>query len=169
MPRAQGTPSAPDVARRIVGFVADPAGDWIVRLDCGHRRHIRHRPPLTDYPWIGDAAERAARVGAAIECERCGRGELPDDAAPYRTTGEFDETTLPAGLRRDHRTAVGVWGRAEVLAGSLRFVMPVLAIDRVIETGDHAVIPPELAHRVEPLGRMRMRVVFLRVPVSGVP
>jgi tellurite methyltransferase len=60
-----------------------------------------------------------------------------------------------------------VWGRAEVLAGRLRFVMPVLAVDRVIEAGDHAIIPPELPHRVEPLGAVRMRVVFLRVPASG--
>jgi len=155
------------VSRNILGFAADAAGDWIASLDCGHRRHIRHRPPLSEYPWISDAAGRAARVGAPIECDRCGRGELPDGAAAYRTTDEFDEVTLPAGLRRDHNTRPGVWGRAEVLAGRLRFVMPALAVDRVIEAGDHAIIPPELPHHVEPVGPMRMRVVFLRVPASG--
>jgi len=148
----------------MLAFEADAAGDWIARLDCGHRRHIRHHPPLADYPWIVDAAGRAARVGAEIECERCRRGEVPDGAAPYRTTDEFDETTLPAGLRRDHTTRAGVWGRVEVLAGQLRFVMPALAVDRVIEAGGHAIIPPELPHLVEPLGPVRMRVVFLRVP-----
>jgi len=152
------------IPRRILGFATDAAGDWIARLDCGHRRHVRHRPPLSDYPWIDDPAGRAARVGAAIECDRCGRGELPDRAASYRTTDAFDETTLPAGLRREHTTRAGVWGRAEVLAGSMRFVMPALAIDRVIEAGDHAIIPPEVPHHVEPLGPMRMQVVFLRVP-----
>lgn len=155
------------IPRHILGFETDVAGDWLASLDCGHRRHIRHRPPLSEYPWVLDAAGRAARVGASIECDRCGRGELPDGAAPYRTTDEFDETTLPAGLRREHTTRAGVWGRAEVLAGRLRFVMPVLAVDRVIAAGDHAIIPPELPHRVEPLGAVRMRVVFLRVPASG--
>lgn len=162
MPRV----AARTIARSILGFTADAAGDWIARLDCGHRRHIRHRPPLSEYPWIMDAAVRAARIGAPIECDRCGRGELPDDAAPYKTTAEFDETTLPAGLRRDHTTRAGVWARAEVLAGQLRFVMPALAEDRVIAAGDHAIIPPELPHHVEPLGPVRLRVVFLRVPAD---
>lgn len=165
MSRATNTPSASTaVPRRILGFEQDPIGEWITHLDCGHRRHVRHRPPLSDYPWLADAAGRAARIGAEIECERCGRGELPDAAAAYRTTDEFDEQTLPAGLRRDHTTRAGVWGRVEVLAGRLRFVMPVLAIDRVIEAGGHAIIPPELPHHVEPVGSVRMRVVFLRVP-----
>lgn len=168
MSRATDTPVIPSVAvpRRILGFERDAVADWIAQLDCGHRRHIRHRPPWTEYPWIDDEAGRAAKVGAEIECERCGRRELPDGAAPYRTTDEYDEATLPAGLRRDHTTRMGVWGRAEVLAGRLRFVMPVLAVDQVIDAGGHAIIPPELPHHVEPLGPVRMRVVFLRVPPS---
>lgn len=140
------------------------ASDWIVRLDCGHRRHVRHRPPISSYPWLLDEAARAAKIGETIECQRCARLELPDDAAPYRSTDVFDETTLPAGLRRAHTTKTGVWGRAEVLSGRLRFVMPVLGVDRVVEAGEHAIIPPELEHHVEPLGPVRMRVVFLRAP-----
>lgn len=166
------TPDSPaarprPVPRRMLGFDLDAGGDWVAALACGHRRHIRHRPPLADYPWIGDPDARAARVGADIECERCGRGELPDGAVAYRTTDEFDERTLPAGLRRDHTTRAGVWGRAEVLAGRLRFVMPALGIDRELAAGEHAIIPPELPHHVLPLGPVRMRVVFLRVPPAG--
>jgi tellurite methyltransferase len=156
--------SSPDIAvpRRILGFERDASDAWIARLDCGHRRHVRHRPPLSDYPWIADADGRAARIGAAIECERCRRCELPDGAAPYRTTDEFDEATLPAGLRRDHATRPGVWARVEVLAGRLRFVMPALAVDRVLAADEHVIIPPELPHHVEPLGPVRLRIVFLR-------
>lgn len=157
------------VPRRILGFERDAAGEWIVHLDCGHRRHVRHRPPLSDYPWLGDAAARAARVGAEIECGRCGRGELPDGAATYRTTDVFDETTLPAGLRRDHTIRAGSWGRVEVLAGRLRFVMPALAVDRELTEGEHAIIPPEVPHHVAPLGPVRMRVVFLRAPAPDLP
>jgi tellurite methyltransferase len=153
----------PVVPRRMLGFTADEQGDWVARLDCGHRRHIHHRPPLADYPWITDEAARAARIGQSIECQRCARAELPSDATAYRTTAEFDEHTLPAGLRRAHATKTGVWGRAEVLAGRLRFVMPALAIDTIVEAGGHAIIPPEIEHHVEPLGPLRMRVVFLRV------
>lgn len=89
---------------------------------------------------------------------------LPVDADVYRTTDVFDETTLPAGLRRAHTTRAGVWGRVEVLSGRLRFVMPAFAVDAVIEAGSHAIIPPEIEHHVEPLGPVRMRVAFLRTP-----
>ncbi|WP_443028688.1 DUF1971 domain-containing protein [Sphingopyxis sp. Root214] len=40
---------------------------------------------------------------------------------PYRSTPIFDETTLPAGLRREHRTKVGVWGVIRVLEGWLHY------------------------------------------------
>jgi Domain of unknown function (DUF1971) len=30
-------------------------------------------------------------------------------AVPYKCTSVFDENTLPAGLRREHRTKPGVW------------------------------------------------------------
>jgi tellurite resistance-related uncharacterized protein len=33
----------------------------------------------------------------------------------------FDENTLPAGLRRGHRTKPGVWGVMRVLDGPLRY------------------------------------------------
>jgi tellurite resistance-related uncharacterized protein len=33
----------------------------------------------------------------------------------------FDENTLPAGLRRGHRTKPGVWGVIRVLDGPLRY------------------------------------------------
>ena len=157
------------VPRRILGFARDADGDWVARLDCGHRRHIRHRPPLADYPWIADAAGRAGKIGAEIECERCARAELPGDAAAYRTTTVFDEATLPTGLRRDHTTGAGVWGRVELLAGRLRFVMPALATDQIIEAGGHAIIPPGLPHHVEPLGPLRLQIVFLRVPAPSDP
>lgn len=146
----------------MLAFETDAAGEWVARLDCGHRRHVRHRPPLADYPWILDDTARAHKIGAAIECERCARAELPDGAAVYRTTDVFDEASLPAGLRRAHTTRAGVWGRVEVLSGWLRFVMPILAIDRELAAGDAAVIPPELEHHVEPLGPVRLRVAFLR-------
>src|SRR5690606_16158914 len=134
---------------------------------CGHRRHVRHRPPLSEYPWVVDDAAREAKRGATIECARCARLELPDGAAPYRTTDAFDEVTLPSGLRADHSTRAGVWGRVDVLSGQLRFVMPILGVDRVLSAGDHALIPPELVHHVEPLGPMRMRVTFLRAPAGA--
>jgi tellurite resistance-related uncharacterized protein len=43
---------------------------------------------------------------------------------PYRTTAIFDEETLPAALRREHRTKAGAWGIIRVLEGRLRLMFP---------------------------------------------
>lgn len=161
----------PAPPRRMLAFERDEGGEWVARLECGHRRHVRHRPPLSSYPWIADEAGRAAKIGASIECDRCARSEVPDEARVYRRTEIFDERSLPSGLRRPHRTRAGVWGRVDVLAGRLRLTMPALGIDAVIEAGDQAILPPELEHQVEPLGPVRLQIAFLRVgpdPAAGV-
>ena len=46
---------------------------------------------------------------------------IPTAPAPYKRTSVFDENTLPAGLRREHRTKPGVWGVIRVLEGRLRY------------------------------------------------
>lgn len=91
-------------------------------------------------------------------------GTLPDGLTLARTTDEFDEETVPAGLRRAHRVATGVWGRLQVRAGSLRFVWedgrPDEAVD--LDAGDSLVIPPDTPHRVEPGPGARFAVEFHR-------
>lgn len=59
----------------MVGFHCDEEGDWVAHLDCGHRQHVRHRPPFQNRPWVLDEAGRAARLGALLECPLCDRGE----------------------------------------------------------------------------------------------
>ncbi|MEO7410774.1 MAG: DUF1971 domain-containing protein, partial [Sphingomicrobium sp.] len=41
--------------------------------------------------------------------------------SPYKSTPVFDEKTLPAGLRKEHRTKPGVWGVIRMLEGRLRY------------------------------------------------
>lgn len=82
--------------------------------------------------------------------------------APYKSTPVFDETSLPAALRREHRTKDGVWGVIRVLEGELRLVLDdggdaggtILTPDRP------GLVQPQQPHHVEPLGRMRMQVEF---------
>jgi len=82
------------VRRVIVGFEADDAGDWVARLDCHHRQHIRHRPPIWSAPWIEDDVARARHVGAALACPLCDRCELPDGLVVVRTTATWNERTI---------------------------------------------------------------------------
>jgi tellurite resistance-related uncharacterized protein len=88
---------------------------------------------------------------------------------PYKSTPVFDEVTLPAGLRKEHRTKEGIWGVIQVLEGRLRY--------RVLEPGSEAILDPEhpglihpdQPHSVEPLGPMRMRVDFYTSPPDILP
>ena len=64
------------VERAIAGFEQDEAGDWVALLECGHRQHVRHRPPWRERPWVLTAEGRqrthrlAARVSALRRSER---------------------------------------------------------------------------------------------------
>ena len=57
--------------RQILGLRHDADGEWIAELSCGHRRHVRHRPPFFDEAWITTAAGRQARIGTLLDCRLC--------------------------------------------------------------------------------------------------
>ena len=149
--------------RRIVGFVQDDVVDWVARLDCFHRQHVRHDPPFRTAPWVLDETSRAERIGAELDCPLCDRAELPADLEVVRTTDTWDASTMPTGLRRAHRVAAGTWGRLRVTEGEVRFraeTDPV--IDTAVAAGADQPIPPEVPHEVEPGEQARFFVEFLR-------
>ncbi len=137
------------VQREITGFRSDEFGDWVADLACHHAQHVRHRPPLFERPWVQTATGRAEHIGTKLDCPLCDRAELPTDLVVVRTAGPFDETTMPAGLRRNHRVADGTWGLFRVLRGSAHFVMhTVPPIERYLVAGDCQPIPPGVLHAV---------------------
>lgn len=150
--------------RAIVGFRRDEAGEWIARLDCGHGQHVRHRPPFVNRPWAASAAGREGMIGGALDCARCDRMEWPDGLAAYRRTPEFDEATLPAGLKAEHATRVGTWGRIRVLSGVLRYSVgaPVGRSFR-LDPAAEGIVVPQVPHRVAPEGPVRFFVEFWRM------
>jgi tellurite resistance-related uncharacterized protein len=83
---------------------------------------------------------------------------------PYRSTPIFDETTLPAALRREHRTKPGVWGVVRVHSGQLKlsFIEPVET--RQLGPGECGLLLPDQPHFVEPVGAVRMQVDFYDQP-----
>ena len=149
--------------RAIVGFHLDPHGDWVADLGCGHGQHVRHRPPFVLRPWAVTEAGRAAMLGSELDCVRCDRMEWPDGLATYRRTPEFDEVSIPDGLRSEHATKRGVWGRIHVIEGGLRYHVdaPIHRSLRVCAASS-AVIVPEVRHRVEPDGAVRFFVELAR-------
>lgn len=95
--------------------------------------------------------------GAADSCAPQEGSSLP---APYKRTPVFDENTLPAGLRREHRTKPGVWGVIRVLDGRLRYQLIDPACEVVLDPDHPGLVLPDQPHLVEPLGPMRMQVEF---------
>lgn len=78
---------------------------------------------------------------------------------PYRTTAVFDETTLPAALRREHRTKAGAWGIIRLLEGALRLHFTD-GRQELLSPMAPGLVRPRETHWVEPIGAMRMQVEF---------
>jgi hypothetical protein len=75
------------VRRAMVGFEQDEQGDWVALLECGHRQHVRHRPPWQERAWVISEEGRRGRIGQPLECPWCddvqgddARGEGGDPA-----------------------------------------------------------------------------------------
>lgn len=151
--------------RSIIGFRLDDEGDWIAELDCRHGQHVRHRPPFITRPWVVTAAGREEKLGTTLDCVLCDRMEWPEGLAAYRRTMQFDQNSVPAGLKRKHATRAGIWGRLHVVAGTLLYhVEAPVGRTFPIAQGSFAVIVPELPHRVETSGPAQFFVEFWRTP-----
>jgi tellurite resistance-related uncharacterized protein len=150
------------VRRQIIGFHQDQVDDWVAELSCLHNQHVRHRPPFQERPWVTSDAGRAARLGQDLDCPLCDRAELPDGLDVTRTAGPFDAASLPAGLRRAHRVADGVWGRLFVMQGTAAISIDTdPPIRRRLAAGDSQPIPPGVPHAVSLDGPVRLTVDFL--------
>lgn len=65
--------------RAIRRFNQDELGDWVAELECGHARHVRHKPPWQNRPWVINEEGRSRMIGKQIECGLC---EHLKDQAP---------------------------------------------------------------------------------------
>jgi tellurite resistance-related uncharacterized protein len=84
-----------------------------------------------------------------------------------RTTSQWTETTMPAGLRRRHRLASGSWARITVRQGGLTLAManrPGRPIE--LTTGATQAIPPDVDHDVQPHPPVRFSIDFFSVDRS---
>ncbi len=147
--------------RLITGCKMDEHGDWVAFLNCGHRQHVRHRPPFEERPWVITEIERSKKIGKPMDCVRCDRFEMPDDFKAYRKTAEFNERTVPKSLRRDHSTKPGVWAKIQVIEGKLNYRIDAPGTQFELSPGvPGIVIPKGLAPcRTSRLGAVLRRVL----------
>jgi tellurite methyltransferase len=152
------------VIRTVVGFHQETDGNWVAELSCWHKQHVRHQPPFQERAWVLDSKGRADRVGSPIDCSLCERAELPAGLAVLDRAGPWDEASIPDALRHTHRTPQGRWGNLQVREGTVNFQFrpedtppgPVLHL----RAGSNQPIPPDLAHRVIPIGPVRLELEF---------
>lgn len=94
----------------------------------------------------------------------------PEGLHSYKRTPSFSETTVPAGLLNEHATKEGVWGLIHVEEGELRYMVTDARRERsrmtLTPATEPGVVEPTILHCVEPVGRVRFHVEFLR-PAQG--
>lgn len=148
--------------RTVTGFRQDAGGGWVATLSCRHGQHVQHRPPFQDRPWVLTSDGRDEHVGTDADCPLCDRAELPGSLRLARTAGPFDASSLPAGLRRAHRTAEGVWAVLRVREGSADVTIETdPPISARLGPGENQAIPPAVPHAVTPAGAVILEVDFL--------
>jgi tellurite resistance-related uncharacterized protein len=111
------------------------------------------------------AEGRHAEVGNTLDCPLCDRAELPDGVLLVRASPQWNERTMPPGLKRSHRIAGGTWGRIAVHSGSLRFAARTdPELNATVGPGSTQAIPPEVQHLVEPLDQVCFSIDFFTLP-----
>ncbi|MBA3538056.1 MAG: DUF1971 domain-containing protein [Deltaproteobacteria bacterium] len=152
-----------------------------------HLKHVRELTPPMFERWLELWSEtttavcspanasalqaKARRIGESLQLALEFHRDAPPSPAwrslpmiaqpvPYKRTAIFDQDTLPAALRKDHRTKAGVWGVIRVLDGSLvlHLTDPEEAV--VVDRQHPAVLRPEQLHHVEVQSPMRMQIEF---------
>lgn len=146
----------------ITGFTQDEQQDWVALLSCGHRQHVRHKPPFFPRPWVTSEEGRAERIGTEVECPYCDEELMPEGFQPFKRTPTFTQDSVPEPLLRDHKLGPGVWGKLIIERGVLRYRVGEQV--RELSPEQPGTIVSGLAHSVEPVGEVQFFVQFYRAP-----
>lgn len=87
---------------------------------------------------------------------------LPAGLQAYRRSIVFDQDSMPAGLRANHRTRAGVWAVITVLDGRLRLRTFDPPQEALLDAAHSGIAAPEQPHEVEPDGAVRFFLEFYR-------
>ena len=88
---------------------------------------------------------------------------IPENVKPYKRTPTFTETTVPAGLLKNHQTQKSVWGKLVVVKGEVEYTIETDPPEVVICSSDrHGVIEPQVLHRVRPIAGVEFYVEFYK-------
>lgn len=57
--------------QKIIDFHQDKEKHWVADLECGHKQHVRHDPPLVERLWVLSEEGRLNRLGQNLNCVVC--------------------------------------------------------------------------------------------------
>ena len=152
--------------RNILGFGRDDEGDWAARLASGHNRHVRHRPPFINRPWVVHAAGRASWLGRSFDCLRCDRLEWPArilEHCPPDHEFALAPDDAHNGILPYNGAPHGYWQEIEIEAGSALLHIPTLGVEQSLGPGANTAIPPALAFRLQALVAVRGHIRSYRL------
>lgn len=145
----------------IIGLLANAPYQQL-EVVLGMADFISPRPGFTQHALTIQAATQMRNlVERAGHFRHLSDGDHPV-AKPYKRSPVFDEQTLPAGLRNEHRTKQGVWGVIRLLEGRVRYRTLDPPSEMILDAVHPGLVSPDVAHSVEPLGPMRMYVEFYK-------
>lgn len=129
--------------RAITDFSRDADDDWFARLDCGHNRHVRHRPPFINRPWVVTAAGRRQWLGETLDCLRCDRLEWPAATRRLDRSALHDHHDPRLGDPRPTQTERGLWLQIVVQHGELRLTLAAPERVQVVNAATPGTVPPQ--------------------------
>jgi hypothetical protein len=59
------------VKQKICAFHLDLENDWVADLECGHKQHVRHKPPWIQRSWVLSEEGRRSHIGIELNCKVC--------------------------------------------------------------------------------------------------
>lgn len=162
--------------RRITAFFQDAQSHWGARLECGHSRPVRHRPPWQNHPWVLTPAGRRAHLGLQMYCRLCVEGlpitapAVPGELSVVSRTPNFTETTMPALLRERHILPAARYACVHVLRGQMQYrELDPDSNAQLLLPGTPVLIPPRRPHALEPLGAVLfyLELLALQIPAPS--
>ena len=91
--------------------------------------------------------------------------KIPTNFERYKSTPVFDETSIPAGLLKAHKTKEGAWGKIVIFSGQLNYrILEPEVEDHLLTPEYHGVVEPTVLHDVSPNGQVTFQVDFYRNP-----
>jgi tellurite resistance-related uncharacterized protein len=90
--------------------------------------------------------------------------KFPGNFIPYKKTPVFTEKSLPSGLKNEHSTKTGVWGKIILTEGTLQYLVNSLKTNTVLSPNEPGIILPEILHSVALLGPVKFYIEFYKEP-----